>query len=145
MRKKFLLYVFFIFLTAFYVVSDITWRGLISLKNNYKEQKRRKAMRSWSFLKFGCYQWNSRINRWNEWSKHWPVYPKSYTVENRRNTSQKYIWPKQADSRWQALIVTDYSDKLPEEIVEKILIESIESSDYMCKTYNNVINTSIRF
>ena len=61
------------------------------------------------------------------------------------NTSQKYTWSKQADYRWQAPLVTDYWDKLLDEIVEKILIGSIKSSDHMCKIYNNVINTWASF
>ena len=41
--------------------------------------------------------------------------------------------------------VINYWDKLPDEIVEKILLESIKNSDYMCKTYNNVLDTCTRF
>ena len=41
--------------------------------------------------------------------------------------------------------VINYWDKLPDEIVEKILLESIKNSDYMCKTCSNVLNTCTRF
>ena len=41
--------------------------------------------------------------------------------------------------------VINYWDKLPDEIVEKILLESIKNYGYMCKTYNNVLNTCTRF
>ena len=36
-------------------------------------------------------------------------------------------------------------DKLPDENVEKILIQAIKSSDHVCKTYNNITNSCSRF
>ena len=36
-------------------------------------------------------------------------------------------------------------DKLPDENVEKILIQAIKSSDHVCETYNNITDSCSRF
>ena len=35
--------------------------------------------------------------------------------------------------------------KLPDEVVEKILIQAIKYSDHVCETYSNIRNSSSRF
>ena len=57
-------------------------------------------------------------------------------VENSQNSQIPGEIPGITISGW---------EKLPDKIIEKILIQAIESSDNVCETYNNIMNTCFRF
>ena len=70
----------------------------------------------------------------NTTQKNQPLDEKS--VENSQNSQIHDETPAIAINGW---------DKLPDEIVEKILIRAIKSSDHVCETYSNIINSCSRF
>ena len=94
---------------------------------------------NWNFfLRFGLHQQISRFSRGQNWSKWWWLYPKSY--------QQYYLeqptsgWKASQDSRNSQIsdetpaIAINAWDKLPDEIVEKILMQASRSSDHVWET-----------
>ena len=136
-----------------YVVSDITKRGLVTLKNKDDKELKKKFNKA-QLKPFSrnldvineCQELSGGEN--NEGVNEVILNNIKYTMENSKILDEKPAKIFHSNSQIQdekPPKVINYWDKLPDEIVEKILLESIKNSDYMCKTYNNVLNTCTRF
>ena len=136
-----------------YVVSDITKRGLVTLKNKDDKELKKKFNKAQlkpfsrnldvinEFQKLSGGENNEGVNE---------VIQNNIknTMENSKILDEKPAKIFHSNSQIQdekPPRVINYWDKLPDEIIEKLLLESIKNSDYMRKTYNNVLNTCTRF
>ena len=136
-----------------YVVSDITKRGLVTLKNKDDKELKKKfnkvQLKSFSRnldVINECQELSGGEN--NEGVNEVIQNNIKDTMENSKILDEKPAKIFHSNSQIQdekPPRVINYWDNLPDEIVEKILLESIKNSDYMCKTYNNVLNTCTRF
>ena len=135
-----------------YVISDITKRGLVTLKN--KDDKKLKQKFNKAQLKAfsrnldvinECQKLSGGEN--NEGVNEVIQNNIKDTMENSKILDEKpaKIFHSNNQIQDEKPPRVNYWDKLPDETVEKILLESIKNSDYMCKTYNNILNTCTRF
>ena len=130
-----------------YVVSDITKRGLVTLKNKDDKELKKKFNKE-QLKPFSrnldvlneCQELSGGEN--NEGVNEVIQNNIRDTMENSKILDEKPAKIFLSNSQIQDI---NYWDKLSDEIVEKILLESIKNSDHMCKAYNNVLNTCTRF
>ena len=125
-----------------YVVSDITKRGLVILKNKDDKELKKK------FNKAQLKPFSRNLDVINECQELSGGENNEGVNKNSKILNEKPAKVFHSNTQIQdekPPRVINYWDKLPDEIIEKILLESIKHSDYMCKTYNNVLNTCTRF
>ena len=136
-----------------YVVSDITKRGLVTLKNKDDKELKKKFNKA-QLKPFSrnldvineCQELSGGEN--NEGVNEVIENNIKDSMENSKILDEKPAKIFHSNSQIQdekPRGVINYWDKLPDEIDEKILLESIKNSDFMYKTCSNVLNTCTRF
>jgi hypothetical protein len=134
-----------------YVVSDITKRGLVSLKNKDDKELKKKYNKAQlkPFIRNSddtneCEQDSTK----DETDQNADEFVEIHTKQSSQMPDEKPAKSNNQNSQIpdeKPAEDTNYWDKLSDEIVEKILLESMNRSDQLCETYNNVINTCTRF
>ena len=129
-------------------------KGLVTLKNNNDKELREKYNKVrlnflffFFFLRFGWYQRTSSFSgdEINQNGDDCIENAINDVIQNDQPLDKTPVESSQNSQIPDEAPAINGWDKLPDEILEKILIKAIKSSDHVCETYSNIINSCSRF